>query len=114
MKQLYRRSPFLLSRLAVRRHDRRAAEADVVLKRRLNPVDLALVRPPANLPRELRALREAGGAERVVLEIRPPDGLTTQPPPYVVSSESTTLWPSPSWYCRADHGQGSRRGLARP
>jgi formate C-acetyltransferase len=49
----------------------RAAQPDVVLEADLRPFDLALVRVAAQLPRQLRALREAGRAERVALGDRP-------------------------------------------
>ena len=64
-----RRSRFARSgrRLLVHRHDRRAAEPDVVLDRRLRARDLPLVRGAAQLPGEFRALRESGCAERVAL-----------------------------------------------
>src|SRR5512142_2687784 len=47
--------------------DGRAAEADVVLQRDLDAVDLALAGLTAQLPGQLRALRESGRAERVAL-----------------------------------------------
>src|SRR3954447_22653773 len=56
----------LRHRLVHRDHGR-AAEPDVVLERDLRAVDLAVVGLAAQLPRELGALREAGGPERVAL-----------------------------------------------
>ena len=56
-----------LRRLSVDRDDGGAAEADVVLQGHLGALDLALVRLAAQLPGQLRALRQAGGAERVAL-----------------------------------------------
>jgi hypothetical protein len=50
-----------------RRDDGGAAEADVVLEGDLRALDLALVGLAAQLPVELGALREAGGAEGVAL-----------------------------------------------
>jgi hypothetical protein len=44
-----------------------AAEADVVLEADLRSVHLTLVGLAAQLPRELRALGEAGRAERMAL-----------------------------------------------
>src|SRR5690349_6613620 len=52
-----------------------AAEADVVLQRGLRSLDLALVGLAAQLPGQLRALREAGGAERVALGDQPARGV---------------------------------------
>ena len=48
-----------------------AAEADVVLQGDLGALDLALVRLAAQLPGQLRALRQAGRAERVALRDQP-------------------------------------------
>src|SRR3712207_288654 len=53
------------------RHDRGAPETDVVLKRHPGAVDLSRAGLAAKLPRELRALGEAGGAERVALGDQP-------------------------------------------
>src|SRR5687767_12375540 len=47
--------------------DGRAAQPDVVLERDLRAIDLPLVRLAAELPGELGALGEAGGAEWVAL-----------------------------------------------
>src|SRR6185503_9939915 len=52
---------------AVHRHDAGAAEAEVVLQGDLGALDLASVGLAAQLPDQLGALREAGGAERVAL-----------------------------------------------
>ncbi len=81
---------------AVGGDDDRPAEPDVVLQRHFGAVDLTPVGGATQLPRELAALREPGGASGCPFEMRPPDGLTTQRPPYVVSSASTSLPPSPS------------------
>src|SRR5262245_65314289 len=56
-----------LPRRLVDRNDRSSAEADVVLQSDLGAVDLALVGLAAQLPGELRALGEPGGAERMAL-----------------------------------------------
>src|SRR5688572_11119639 len=56
-----------LEPLAIRRHHRGAAEAQVVLERDLGARHLALVGLAAQLPVELCALREARGAERMAL-----------------------------------------------
>ena len=48
-------------------HDGRAAEAEVVLQADLRALDLALVGLAAQLPGELGALGQAGGAERMAL-----------------------------------------------
>src|SRR5450432_640695 len=53
--------------LPVHRHDAGAAEAEVVLERDLRVRHLALVGGAAQLPDELRALRDAGRAERMPL-----------------------------------------------
>ncbi len=58
-------------RLLVDRHNRCAAEAEVVLERNLRAFDLTLVRLSAELPVELGALGEAGGAEGVTLGDEP-------------------------------------------
>src|SRR5437762_6372767 len=52
---------------AVHRHDAGAAEAEVVLEGDLGAFDLAGVGLAAQLPDQLGALGEAGGAERVAL-----------------------------------------------
>ncbi len=65
----------------VGRHDRGPAEADVVLQRGGDVVDLTLVGRPAQLPGQLGALRQARRPSGCPLEISPPDGLTTQRPP---------------------------------
>ena len=51
----------------VRGHDRCTAQPDVVLQRGGNVVDLALVGGSAQLPRQLGALRQPGGTQRVAL-----------------------------------------------
>ena len=51
----------------IHRHDAGAAEAEVVLERDAGAFYLALVGLAAELPDELGALGEAGGAERVAL-----------------------------------------------
>src|SRR6185369_10889034 len=52
---------------AVHRDDRRAAEAEVVLQGDLRVLHLPLLGLAAELPGELRALRQAGRAERMPL-----------------------------------------------
>ena len=47
----------------------------------LRPLDLARVGVAAELPGELRALREAVAPSGWPFEISPPEGLTTQRPP---------------------------------
>jgi len=61
------RPPSSSSVLAVHRHDARPAEAEVVLERDLRALDLTLLGRAAQVPHELGALREAGGAQRVTL-----------------------------------------------
>src|ERR1019366_1193637 len=61
--------------LLVDGHDGGAAEADVVLQGDLGALDLAGVGRAAQLPDELRALRQAGGAERVALGDQAPRGI---------------------------------------
>ena len=56
-----------LSRVAVQRHDAGAAEAEIVLQRESRAVDLACLGRAAQLLRQLVALRQAGGAERMTL-----------------------------------------------
>jgi len=51
--------------LTVHGHDRGAAKTEVVLQPHLGPLHLALVGLTAELPGELGALRQAGGAQRV-------------------------------------------------
>src|SRR5205807_9573307 len=53
--------------LLVDRHHGGAAEAEVVLEGGLGAVDLAVAGVAAQLPRELGALGQAGGAEGVAL-----------------------------------------------
>src|SRR5207344_3462705 len=52
-----------------------SAEADVVLQRGLRPLDLALLGLAAQLPGQLRALRQPGRAERVALGDQPARGV---------------------------------------
>src|SRR5690606_35083333 len=52
---------------AVDRDDAGTAEAEVVLQRDLGPLDLAPVGLAAELPDQLGALGQAGGAQRVAL-----------------------------------------------
>src|SRR4051812_46481513 len=52
---------------AIHRHDAGTAEAEVVLQRDLGALDLAGFGLAAQVPDQLGALREAGGAERVAL-----------------------------------------------
>ena len=59
----------------VDRHDRGAPEAEVVLQRRRRVPDEPVVGPAAQLPDELRALREAGRAERVAFGYEPAGGV---------------------------------------
>src|SRR3990172_411328 len=70
-----RRGPSGGEALAVHRHDHGAAEADVVLQRDLRPRDLTGLGLPPQLPAQLRALGQAGGAERVPLRDQPAGGV---------------------------------------
>src|SRR5436309_8955323 len=51
----------------VDRYHRRPAQADVVLQRQVDVIDLPVLGLAAQLPAQLRALSQAGGTERVPL-----------------------------------------------
>ena len=65
----------------VKRDDARAAETEVVLEANTCATDLAPIGAAAQLVRQLEALREAGRAERVDFDSKPPEGFVTTLPP---------------------------------
>lgn len=54
-------------RPSIHRHDRRAAQSQVVLQAVLGPRDMPVIRPPAQVPDQLRTLGQPRGAQRVAL-----------------------------------------------
>ncbi len=66
---------------AQQRDHRRPAEADVVGEGGPGAGDLAGSGLAAQVPGQLGGLGDAGGAQRMALEISPPDGFTTHRPP---------------------------------
>ena len=94
--EYYRGSPGL-ARPAVDADHGGAAEADVVLQRDVDLVDLTLLGESAQLPVELRALREAGRAERVALRDQPAARIDDRAVAAVRRRLALDeLWPSPS------------------
>ena len=77
--------------------DGSAAEADVVLQRNLDVIDLALLGHPSQLPVQLRALRKAGRAERMALRDQTTGGVDDRAGATIRGRlPSTSVWPSPS------------------